>query len=60
MATTRLRTKLSQVRQPVAEAIPVGVIRTLTQEAHIPEADVRAMTKAEAIARLAHFYTTGK
>lgn len=46
--------------QPVAEAIPVGVIRTLTQEAHIPEAEVRAMTKTEAIARVTHFYTTGK
>lgn len=46
--------------QPVAEAIPVGVIRTLIREAHIAEAEVRAMTKAEAVARLTDFYTTGK
>ena len=46
--------------QSVAEAIPVGVILTLTQEVHIPEAEVRAMTKAEAIARLTQFYTTGQ
>lgn len=45
--------------QPTGEAIPLGVIRTLTQEAHIPEAEVRAMTKAEAVARLMSFYTTG-
>lgn len=43
----------------MVEAIPMGVIRTLTQEARIPEAEVRAMTKAEAIARVALFYTTG-
>ena len=36
----------------------MGVVRTLTQEAHIPEAEVRAMTKADAIARMAHFYRT--
>lgn len=44
----------------VAEAIPLGVIRALIHEAHIPEAEVRAMTKAEAIARLSEFYTTGR
>ncbi|MGL5808834.1 MAG: hypothetical protein ACRCYQ_02680 [Nocardioides sp.] len=44
----------------VVEAIPIGVIRTLTQGARIPEAEVRAMTKAEAIARLNEFYTTGE
>lgn len=44
--------------QAIAEAIPLGVIRTLTQEAHIPETEVHAMTKAEAIARLSEFYTT--
>ena len=48
-----------QTQQP-AEAIPLGVIRILTQEAHIPEAEVRTMTKAEAVARLAEFYTTGE
>ena len=42
------------------EAIPLGVVRTLTHQARIPEEDVRAMTKAQAIARLAEFYTTGQ
>lgn len=48
-----------QAQQP-AEAIPIGVIRILTQEARMSEAEVRAMTKAEAIARVGEFYTTGK
>ncbi len=46
--------------QPVAEAIPLGIIRTLIQEAHISEVEVHSMTKTEAIARLAAFYTTGR
>ncbi|SDK80967.1 hypothetical protein SAMN05428985_106173 [Nocardioides sp. YR527] len=37
----------------------MGVLRVLIQEARIPEAEVRAMTKAEAIQRLADFYTHG-
>lgn len=40
-----------------AESIPLGVIRILIQEAHIPEAEVHSMTKAEAVARVAEFYT---
>jgi hypothetical protein len=36
------------------------VIRALTREARIPESEVQAMTKAEAIARLSEFYTTGR
>lgn len=48
----------SQMPEP-REAIPMGVLRVLIQEAHIPEAEVRAMTKAEAIRRLAVFYTHG-
>ena len=48
----------SQMPEP-REAIPLGVLRVLTQEAHIPEAEVRAMTKADAIQRLADFYTHG-
>lgn len=43
----------------VTDAIPVGVIRALTVQARIPESEVHAMTKAEAIARLSEFYTTG-
>ncbi len=41
------------------EAIPAGVIRVLVQEAQIPEVEVRAMTKAQAVQRLADFYTQG-
>lgn len=48
----------SQMPEP-REAIPLGVLRVLIQEAHIAEAEVRAMTKAEAIQRLADFYTHG-
>ncbi|MFV0459757.1 MAG: hypothetical protein ACK5MT_13410 [Actinomycetales bacterium] len=43
----------------VPEAIPLGVVRALTMQACIPESEVRTMTKAEAIARLSEFYTTG-
>jgi hypothetical protein len=43
-----------------AETIPIGIVRVLIAEAHIPEAQVQAMTKAEAIQRLADFYTTGR
>lgn len=46
--------------QAPAETIPAGVVRTLIAEAHLPEAEVRAMTKAEAVQRLADFYTTGR
>lgn len=45
---------------PPAETIPAGVVKVLTAEAHIPETVVRAMTKAEAVQRLAEFYTTGE
>lgn len=45
--------------QQLAGAIPLGVIRILTREAGIPEAEVRTMTKAAAVARVAEFYTTG-
>lgn len=44
----------------VTEAIPLGVIRALISQANIPEPEVRAMTKAEAIARLSEFYSTGR
>ncbi|MDN5797675.1 MAG: cytotoxic translational repressor of toxin-antitoxin stability system [Intrasporangium sp.] len=46
--------------QHFADAIPLGVIRILTQEARIPETEVRTMTRTEAIARVAAFYTTGR
>lgn len=42
------------------DAIPAGVVSVLITQAHIPEAVVHAMTKAEAIERLARFYTTGR
>ncbi|MGW7681324.1 hypothetical protein ACWGID_11320 [Kribbella sp. NPDC054772] len=46
--------------QARTESIPAGVVRTLIAEAHIPEPEVRAMTKQEAVERLAEFYTNGK
>lgn len=49
-----------QELQIPAETIPIGVVRVLIVEAHIPEAQVQAMTKTEAIQRLAEFYTTGR
>lgn len=42
-------------RQP--EAIPVNIVTTLINVFHIPEDEVRSMTKAEAIQRLAQGYT---
>lgn len=46
--------------EPETEAaIPAAVVRTLVNEARVPEGAVRAMTKAQAVARLAEFYTTG-
>lgn len=48
----------SQMPNP-REAIPMGVLRVLLHEARLPETEVRAMTKAEAVQRLADFYTHG-
>jgi hypothetical protein len=42
------------------EAIPAGVVRALVVDARVSEVDVRAMSKAEAVQRLADFYTSGK
>ncbi|MEH0110582.1 cytotoxic translational repressor of toxin-antitoxin stability system [Tersicoccus sp. MR15.9] len=42
-----------------AETIPAQVIRTLIVNARIPEHEVRAMTRAQALARLADFYGAG-
>lgn len=44
---------------PPAEAIPVGVVVTLMQDFHIPEAVVRRMTKDEAVARMMELYASG-
>lgn len=41
-------------------AIPVAVIRTLIREAHLPEAEVRAMTREKALQRLGEFYINGR
>lgn len=46
--------------QAPVEAIPAGVVWTLVAEAHLPESEVRAMTKAQAVQRLADFYTNGE
>lgn len=40
-----------------SEAIPVGVVTTLVNVFRLPEDEVRAMTRAEAIQRLAQGYT---
>jgi hypothetical protein len=42
------------------DPIPISIIRTLIVEARIPESEVRAMTKTEAVERLTRFYTTGE
>lgn len=39
-----------------AESIPVGVVTTLVEQFHVPEAEVRAMTKAQAIQRMIEGY----
>jgi hypothetical protein len=44
----------SAIPQPT---IPLGVISTLVDKFHIPETEVRAMTKDEAILRLATLYS---
>ena len=41
------------------EAIPAGVVRALVVDARVPETEVRAMTKAQAVQRLAEFYSEG-
>ena len=41
---------------PSSEAIPVGVVATLVDQFHIPESEVRAMTKKQAIRRLVESY----
>ena len=42
----------------VDESVPLPILVTLIRDARLPEREVRAMSKAEAIARLAEFYTT--
>ena len=46
------------VAEPPAEAIPLGVVTLLINQFHIPEAEVRAMTKDEAIARMVDGFTS--
>jgi len=41
---------------PLAESIPVGVVATLVGQFHVPESEVRAMTRAEAIQRMVECY----
>ncbi len=42
---------------PTGESIPLGVVITLIEEFHLPEAEVMHMSKAEAIARLTELYS---
>lgn len=46
--------------EATGEAIPAGVVQTLISEVHLPEAQVRKMTKPEAVQRLADYYTKGE
>lgn len=41
---------------PPAESIPVSVVATLVEQFHVPESEVRAMTKEEAIRRMVECY----
>jgi hypothetical protein len=48
------------VVRPVGEgAVPAQVVHALIHQARIPEADVAAMSRDEAIARLSRFWTEG-
>lgn len=48
-----------EVVQPPAEAIPVGVVAALIHEFHIPESEVRMMTREQAIQRMVEGYAKG-
>ena len=45
---------------PPAEAIPLKVLLKLSREVGVSEDELAAMTKEQAIARLAEFHTTGQ
>lgn len=49
-----------QIEERTTISIPLGVVRTLIQEVGIPEHQVRAMTREQALARLAEYYTHGR
>lgn len=46
-------------KAPVAppSAIPLGVVSALVEQFHVPETEVRTMTKEDAIRRLSMFYS---
>ncbi len=46
-------------KPPVAppSAIPLGVVSALVEQFHVPETEVRTMTKEDAIRRLSMFYS---
>jgi hypothetical protein len=46
--------------EPNIEPIPTDVIWALLNRVGLPESEVRAMSKEEAISRLTLFWTTGK
>lgn len=53
-------TPVREIAKTNNETIPLSIIKTLVNEAGIPESEVKSMTKAQAITRLSEYYTTGK
>jgi hypothetical protein len=47
------------VPAPPAETLPAELVHLLLTRAHLSEAEVAAMTKDEAIARMQQFWVTG-
>jgi len=46
------------VEAPAAETIPLGVVTALIEQFHVPEAEVRKMSKDEAIKRMIEGYAS--
>lgn len=46
--------------EPPGETIPLWAVQALVHQVHLQEPEVRAMTAAEAIQRVADFYATGQ
>ena len=47
-------------RQAPPDALPASLVHQLIHEAGLPESEVAAMTKDEAVARMQQFWTTGQ
>lgn len=53
----KIRPNRGAAPAPPTGAIPLGVVSTLIERFHIPEAEVRAMTKEQAIQRMVECYS---